>query len=456
MARTVRLAAVLLCIMTFCHYSAVAAGTSGPLVLIFDSSGSMNEQQGGTRKIDQAKEVVRDLFREFPPETELGLVIFGHRRSRDCTDIETVEPVGPVNAEKLKGLSDKIMALNARGETPIAETLLHTSRLFQGRPGRIVMVTDGREECGGDVCGAAAKLAQMGLSLKVDIVGFGLNDAAKKSLSCITDETGGKYYDASNAQELRKALQAATEDFAGRTRLTVVVTEGKQSKAPRSMVRVRGADGFDVSQFENPAVFRLQPGSYQVTAHIGNEPESSPVTVDVEEGQDNQVEVDMGTGTIRIEVTAGEGKPLARRPMIHLVREGESAIAAAMQEHKAEFHVRSGRYTAKVSLSSGQSKEFPGIDIPAAQIVDRKLEVPAGQLKVSVKTEKYTPGQNPYPMVQVQQSGRNVAALSDNPAEFQLLEGTYTVLLLENGQPAGTQTVEIKRGEEKAIELTGK
>lgn len=238
-----------------------------PMLLIFDASGSMNQRMGGETRLAAAKRVVADLLAGFPEGTPLGLTLYGHRRARDCSDIENVQAIGPVDRQGLFRMAARIGGLTARGETPIARTLVGSIPLFGGRPGQIVIVTDGREECGGDVCAAARQLAAAGVSLRVDIVGFGTGPAERNALQCVTEITGGRYVEAPDAARLREALSQVTQPVAAPTRLRVTVTENGRPPAGHPAVRVQGEGGFDMTLSDRVVVFTLPPGEAATKIH---------------------------------------------------------------------------------------------------------------------------------------------------------------------------------------------
>ncbi|TFI45344.1 VWA domain-containing protein, partial [Micrococcus endophyticus] len=94
-----------------------------------------------------------------PRGAELGLVTFGHRRAEDCTDIETIQPVGPVDKAALTAQVD---ALGARGETPISAALQQAAdALEEKEKGTIVLVSDGQPSCDTPpACEDAAQLTE--------------------------------------------------------------------------------------------------------------------------------------------------------------------------------------------------------------------------------------------------------------------------------------------------------
>ncbi|MCC7274745.1 MAG: hypothetical protein IT561_18895, partial [Alphaproteobacteria bacterium] len=145
-------------------------------------------------------------LRAMPSDARLGLLVYGHRRARDCRDIELVSPIGADDAGRLAA---QIRGLQPRGETPIAAAIEQAARSFaplRGQQNSIVLVTDGVEECKGDPCAAARAVRAAGLDLKVSIVGFTLGARERQAIECVARETGGAYYDAADAQALTNAL----------------------------------------------------------------------------------------------------------------------------------------------------------------------------------------------------------------------------------------------------------
>ena len=82
---------------------------------------------------------------------------------------------------------------------------------FQGDKNSIVLLTDGIEECNGDPCAAAQSVKDMGLDLKINIVGFTLDSRQRETIECMATATGGLYYDAADAGALLGALTEVTE-----------------------------------------------------------------------------------------------------------------------------------------------------------------------------------------------------------------------------------------------------
>ncbi len=449
----VRVAAVLAILAAVGNARAQAPASPAerpPMLLIFDASGSMNQRMGNETRLAAAKRVVADLLAGFPEGTQLGLTLYGHRRARDCSDIENVQAIAPVDRQGLFRMATRIGGLTARGETPIARTLIESIPVFRGQGGQVVLVTDGREECGGDVCAAARQLAAAGVSVRVDIVGFGTGAAERRALQCVTDITGGRYVEAPDAARLRDALATVTQPAAAQTRLRVTVTENGRPPAGQPAVRVRG-NNFDMTLSDRTVLFTLPPGDYQVTARLGSGRESEAVPVTVAEGRTAELTVGIGTGRIELRVLLGQGRVFPGHPNIELRRDGR--VVAATSGAQAAFDADPGEYTLRVMMPGGQQwVDVPSLRITAGQTSRYSVEAGAGELTVTVGG-RFRPGAQPFPMVQVLQAGRLVMALTDNPARFIITPGSYEIAVFESGSEVARRSLTIAAGDAQTMEL---
>tara|TARA_R110001592_G_scaffold29350_6_gene106550 strand:+ start:16501 stop:17832 length:1332 start_codon:yes stop_codon:yes gene_type:complete len=179
------------------------------IIFIVDASGSMKEKVENQTRMEAAKDVLGKTLEGIPKTANLGLMVYGHRNAKDCSDIELVSPLGGDDAATLQ---KTISTLEAKGETPIAESIRQASKsfaAFKGQDNKIILVTDGLEECQGDPCAAAKEVKASGLDVTVNVVGFTLGEEEAKAVQCITEATGGKYYGAADVEALTTALQEA-------------------------------------------------------------------------------------------------------------------------------------------------------------------------------------------------------------------------------------------------------
>src|SRR3546814_16234313 len=113
-------------------------------------------------KIVVAKDVMSRLVRQLPADAKAGLTAYGHRRKGDCMDIESLVALGPLDRD---AMIKQIEGLNAIGMTPLTASVTQAiEQLRQLEPSaRVVLVSDGRESCGGGTCAAVREAMQSGV-----------------------------------------------------------------------------------------------------------------------------------------------------------------------------------------------------------------------------------------------------------------------------------------------------
>ncbi|MBD8868760.1 VWA domain-containing protein [Nocardioides donggukensis] len=179
------------------------------LLLVLDSSGSMKEPAGGGRtRFAAATRALDSVIGELPGDLAVGLRVYGATIADgpgSCRDSELVVPVGPVDGRSLRAAVDRA---EPTGNTPLAYSLEQSvGDLPEEGQRTIVLVSDGEESCGGDPCAVARDLSQQGLDVRVDVVGFQVDGAARDQLTCIAQAGRGTYYDAPDAAALTNQLE---------------------------------------------------------------------------------------------------------------------------------------------------------------------------------------------------------------------------------------------------------
>ena len=224
----------------------VALPEGAAVEVILDASGSMLKRQDGQRRIDIAKSVLSDLVREsLPSATPFAMRVFGHREADSCrTDLEI--SLSPLDATAAASRISGVEAMNL-AKTPIAKSLELVAQDLAGVEGTsvVVLVTDGEETCGGDPAAAVEKLRGLGFDVRVNIVGFAIDDDDLKSqFRYWADLGGGAYHDAAGATDLatsiRESLQASFDvlDAGGETVASGSVSGGSV-ELPAGSYRVR-------------------------------------------------------------------------------------------------------------------------------------------------------------------------------------------------------------------------
>lgn len=185
--------------------STAAFAANEKVMMILDESGSMWGQIDGKAKIEIANEAINGLLNDWKSDVHLGVMAYGHREKGSCDDIETIIPIGPVDANAISG---KLNGLKPKGKTPISGSLKKAAELLKSTEEKatVILVSDGLETCDQDPCAVAKELNEAGVDFTTHVVGFDLKDDELKQLKCIADNTGGTLIAAANASELNTAL----------------------------------------------------------------------------------------------------------------------------------------------------------------------------------------------------------------------------------------------------------
>ena len=196
--------------------SSVSFAAQKYIEILLDVSASMKEKLEGKAKIDIAKEAVTSVLTEIPDDMPLGLWIYGARYSATASEEENCKAVRllvPVAAQSKNEIRDKVAMLTPLGFTPIAYSLEQATGDFPDKNAdcSIILISDGKETCGGDPAATARSLKERGYKIVVHTVGFDVDEATRAQLKAIADAAGGMYMDASNAAALGSSLVAITQ-----------------------------------------------------------------------------------------------------------------------------------------------------------------------------------------------------------------------------------------------------
>ncbi|MEV7529086.1 VWA domain-containing protein [Agrococcus sediminis] len=185
-----------------------SAGDGG-LMIVVDSSGSMAEATtDGTSRMDAAQSALGVVIGELPEANRVGLRVFGASAlgsADSCTDSQQLVPIGADNRDALRA---SVAALSPAGETPIGHALQQADADLGDTGQRaILLVSDGIANCDPDPCVVAAELTANDIALRIDVIGFDVDDAAREQLQCVADRGRGDYLDVSEASSLQHALE---------------------------------------------------------------------------------------------------------------------------------------------------------------------------------------------------------------------------------------------------------
>lgn len=252
--------------------SSVVAGSGVGVEILFDTSGSMLQPLGDARRIDVAKDVLTRLVTDTLPDgLPVALRVFDAQRR--CGS-ELLTPLSPLDGE---AMAARIRDLRVRKQTrtPIAATLRKVASdlgAAQGT-GLVVLVTDGQESCKGKPGKVIQELRESGLDVRLNIVGFAIDDPdLKDQLAAWAELGGGRAFDAQDADSLLASI----------------------SDALSAPYRVLDADGLEVATgVVGGQPVRVPPGTY--TVEVLTEPVMVLHDVVIEAEQARTITLEVGS-----------------------------------------------------------------------------------------------------------------------------------------------------------------
>ena len=182
-------------------------------MIVFDGSGSMAEM--GFNDIDEprifeARRAMADALPQIAQNRRLGLVVYGPNGADECSGVE-MRFAPEANAASL--IISAINALEPGGSTALTQDVKLAAQTldYKTQPATVVLVTDGKETCGGTD----------GFNTTVHVIGFKVrgtffswdrqtdNDynTSESTSRCLADRTGGTYTSAETLDQLIAALR---------------------------------------------------------------------------------------------------------------------------------------------------------------------------------------------------------------------------------------------------------
>lgn len=218
-----RVSTFLIAMITATNVSSSTDTCASDAMIVFDGSGSMAEMgfnDINEPRIFEARVAMAEAIPEIARNRKLGLVVYGPNGADECSGLDL--RFGPI-ADATGPILDAVNTLEPTGSTPLtrAVELAAQTLEYENRPATILLVTDGKETCGGQPCALAANLAATGHDTIVHVIGFKVRGSffswdrdedndynVSESVSrCLADRTGGTYTSAETLDDLIAALR---------------------------------------------------------------------------------------------------------------------------------------------------------------------------------------------------------------------------------------------------------
>lgn len=364
-AQVVATLAALVCTASTLPAGAQPAGASdGPerarAMIVLDGSNSMNGRLGSERaiKFQEVRDALLSGLDKVMPGTALGLTTFGARRPTDCSDAE----VAAMPALARQPLADALEGFQPRGFSPVVLAMRKAGGALSERPmlanakAGMVIIMDDLASCRGeDPCAVASELKRQLPALAIHVVGLAMKPGDARVMACVTNATGGKFFDAQDETSLQSGIEEALklvsaepppklvapapklaprrvapkpahgtvvlDDSSPGVHLGVRLTEGGPVMAIPVRWRILRAGStptsLAVAEAVAPTLSRqLAVGKYQVEATSGLVTVSR--AVEVKSAAAMPVALTLDAGLIDLEATLGRGGPRIEHAIVEL------------------------------------------------------------------------------------------------------------------------------------------
>lgn len=477
--------AVVCSVLAFAFWSNGAAMAQAPdgarVFLVLDASGSMWGRVGNQTKIEAARETIRSLLKDWRPQDQLGLVTYGHRRKGDCSDIEIMRQVGPVDAAALMA---QVNGISPKGMTPMTASVKMAAEQLKSNEGltSVILVSDGVETCKADPCSVAAELKKADVKLVVHTVGFDIQDRqAAKQLECMAAATGGLALSAGNAGELSKAIGQAVE--AARQKASATPPPPPQPKAePKPEWNLEGsvrlAEGDDplvgkdfivwvfykpmpqgvepeYVQTSNNSLIETEiaPGDYLVEVSIGSVKRRA--TVKVEPGKMNRLDVILNAGRLALRAKRTADENQKGDVFWEVVSKSNGSTVFNSFDPETSTIAAADKYT--VTMTLGGAKVERDVEVVAGDTTAVEIVAGVGRMQGSVVFAKGGPALRD-PFIEIFagaepiENESSVANTYGSAPKFDLAAGAYRARITSDAIDR-TFKFEIKAGQRLDIEF---
>jgi len=191
------------------------------IAIHLDASGSMAGHVPGGIKMDLAKSALRKYASGLPMESLMSLRVYGHKgtgsdsdKSLSCSSTEVMYQTSTYNEG---AFTEALGKFKPSGWTPLAASINQAyedlkATASENTENILFIVSDGIETCGGNPVEEARKLAESDLNIKVNIIGFNVDDAGQRQLRETAEAGNGEYFTVNSNMDLDNTITQLLED----------------------------------------------------------------------------------------------------------------------------------------------------------------------------------------------------------------------------------------------------
>lgn len=185
------------------------------ILFLLDASSSMlGTWQNNETRFRAASRIITaisDSIHAVNNDVAFAVRVFGNQypaQEKNCFDSRLEVPFGYSNSRQIE---TRLKYLNPRGFSPIAWSLQETAENDFTESNRyaysIILITDGGESCGGDICATVTRLLEKKISFKPYILSLSDYEPLKQQYDCL-----GKYLLVVKEQDIVPAIKTIIDD----------------------------------------------------------------------------------------------------------------------------------------------------------------------------------------------------------------------------------------------------
>lgn len=351
------------------------------VLVIFDVSKSMQATYEQGTRMDAAKNMAYTIIDSLSQKKNLQIALRAYGAGvpyppGNCTDSKLIFNFEPVNGPKIK---EYISTLKPTGITPIAYSMEQAIGDFKDPNSKnfIIIITDGIEECGGNICQVAIKLREKNIVLRPFIVGIGLSEEQSREFECV-----GTYFDANKENTFSRLSNIIITQILNPTsaQINLLDKSGKPSETNIAMILYDLKDKLPeysyihtLDRVGNPDTLYLDVyRKYSIA--VNTIPMVKIDTAEQALGKHNTFAVDAAQGELNLKINS----PIPGSEPMCIVRKKGSMETLNFQKFNTSLKYLCGEYDLEIMTTPRIL--MPGVTIPPQGKV---LDIPAsGQLQI--------------------------------------------------------------------------
>ena len=442
--------------------SPAAAEATVRVQIVFDGSGSMWGKIPGSSdaKFTLAREALRQALPALDRTTEVGLVLFGHRRRGDCSDVEQALGLQPLDPQQVLA---PLESLNPKGRGPLTLAMVAAADVLPGGGKEsLVLIHDDYDNCQNDPCQLAGELHRVRPALVIHVVSIGTKPEEAERMACVPRITGGQHIVAQEAAAvapaIAEALRLASLERPGRDvrvprprevsrdelgppglRLRAILNENGDQLTDQITWRVFQA-GIEsaapiLETTESAPRLSLPPGDYVVEARRDAVSVRQPVTV--AKNRPTQATVTLNAGVIRLAAPsfAEVSATTPSTALISLVEQSEEGQSGGRviwvgPAAERELFVPAGTY--RMVMQDGQFRVGRSIVVPSGSRGTPPLATAVGRIRLEARDHGLAEDPAEHVLFQILEDDptapggrREIARSASKAPQFILPAGTY-------------------------------